>query len=86
MINLGIIGTGMISRNFVTTAEKTNEFKLTAVYSRTEERAKEFGEPFGAQNFFTDLNKFFESEVFSTVYIASPNDLHFQQKTSNFKS
>ena len=79
MINLGIIGTGMISRNFVATAEKTNEFKLTAVYSRTEERAKEFGEPFGAQNFFTDLNKFFESEVFSTVYIASPNDLHFQQ-------
>lgn len=47
MINLGIIGTGMISRNFVTTAEKINEFKLTAVYSRTEERAKEFGEPFG---------------------------------------
>ena len=86
MINLGIIGTGMISRNFVATAEKTNEFKLTAVYSRTGERAKEFGEPFGAQNFFTDLNKFFESEVFSTIYIASPNDLHFQQKTSNFKS
>ena len=26
MINLGIIGTGMISRNFVATAEKTNEF------------------------------------------------------------
>ena len=75
MINLGIIGTGMISQNFVATAEKTNEFKLTAVYSRTEERAKEFGEPFGAQNFFTDLNKFFESEVFSIVYIASPNEM-----------
>ena len=79
MINLGIIGTGMISRNFVTTAEKTKEFKLTAVYSRTEERAKEFGKPFGAKNFFTDLDKFFESEVFNTVYITSPNDLHFQQ-------
>lgn len=51
MINLGIIGTGMISRNFVTTAEKINEFKLTAVYSRTEERAKEFGEPFGGSEF-----------------------------------
>lgn len=28
MINLGIIGTGMISRNFVATAEKTNEFNF----------------------------------------------------------
>lgn len=79
MINLGIIGTGMILQNFLATAEQTKEFELTAFYSRTEKHAKEFGEPFGAWNFFTDLNKFFESEIFSTVYISSPNDLHFQQ-------
>lgn len=79
MINLGIIGTGMITKSFVTTAEKSGEFKLKAVYSRTLSRAEEFGNQFNAESYFTNLDGFFTSDTFDTVYIASPNDMHFEQ-------
>lgn len=77
MINIGIIGTSEITRNFITTGEKLKKFKLTAIYSRTQKRAHEFGAGFNVSNYFTDLTQFFTSDTFNTVYIASPNDMHF---------
>lgn len=81
MIKLGIIGTNAISEEFVEAGKLTERFDLTAIYSRTAEKAKAFGEKMGIENFevFTDLDEFFKSESFETVYIASPNSLHFSQ-------
>lgn len=79
MLKLGIIGTSWISKQLVEAAQATNKWKVTSVYSRKLVRAKEFGQPLGISDFFDDLESFFTNGDFDTVYIASPNSLHFQQ-------
>ncbi|APX72141.1 Gfo/Idh/MocA family oxidoreductase [Companilactobacillus allii] len=81
MRNLGIIGTNWITQQFIEAAEETKSFKLTQVYSRTEEKAQAFVEKLGKSNInlSDSLESFFASDDFDTVYIASPNALHFGQ-------
>lgn len=80
MISLGIVGTNWITEQFVKATDETKTFSLTHVYSRTEAKAKSFIEDLNKKNVnvSTDLNSFFK-ENFNTVYIASPNSLHFSQ-------
>lgn len=79
MLKLGIIGTHIITDQMLDAAKTTGKYQLTAVYSRTMNRAKEFGQPYGATEFYDNLEKFFEDGDFDVVYIASPNSLHYQQ-------
>ena len=79
MLKLGIIGTHIITDQMLDAAKTTGKYQLTAVYSRTLDRAKEFGKPYGATEFYDDLEKFFGDGDFDVVYIASPNSLHYQQ-------
>ncbi|MGR3741352.1 Gfo/Idh/MocA family protein [Companilactobacillus sp. DQM5] len=84
MQKLGIIGTNWITKQFVDASHSSGSFELTHVYSRTEEKAKKFAadvnKPDAAVS--VDLDAFFESSDFDTVYIASPNSLHFKQAKS----
>lgn len=79
MVRFGIIGTNWITERFLEAASKIEDFKLTAVYSRTSEKAGEFANKFGAEYTYTDLNEFVSSPEFDAVYIASPNSLHASQ-------
>lgn len=79
MINLGIIGTNWITDQFVQGALETGDYQLTAVYSRKLETAQKFGEKYGDVEYATDLKTFLGIAHMSTVYIASPNSLHFEQ-------
>ncbi|MCB5953110.1 Gfo/Idh/MocA family oxidoreductase [Enterococcus sp. BWT-B8] len=79
MIHLGIIGTNWISDQFVEAALKTGKYDLAAIYSRKLESAQAFGEKYGDVEYATDLKVFFGIEHMTTVYIASPNSLHFEQ-------
>lgn len=79
MLKLGIIGTHIITDQMLDAAKTTGKYQLTAVYSRTLERAQEFGQPYGATEFYDDLNRFFEDGDFDVVYIASPNSCHYKQ-------
>ncbi|WP_223699896.1 Gfo/Idh/MocA family protein [Sutcliffiella deserti] len=78
-MRFGIIGTNWITERFIEAAEELEDFKLTAVYSRTEERAKEFASKYNLIHTFTDLEQFAVSDHFDAVYIASPNSLHKEQ-------
>ncbi|WP_137597300.1 Gfo/Idh/MocA family protein [Paucilactobacillus kaifaensis] len=78
MLKLGIIGTNWITDQFLEAANITKQWQLTTIYSRTKQRAQEYSEKFHAQEFFTDIDEFFNSGVFDVVYIASPNSLHYQ--------
>ncbi|KAH6883253.1 hypothetical protein BKA58DRAFT_374767 [Alternaria rosae] len=80
MINLGIIGTNWITHSFVEAAHATGKYNLSAVYSRKEETAKEFASKYSDKqvNTYTDLNAFAQDKI-DTVYIASPNILHYEQ-------
>ncbi|WP_159722075.1 Gfo/Idh/MocA family protein [Enterococcus sp. CSURQ0835] len=79
MINLGIIGTNWITDQFVQAALETGRYELAAVYSRKLATAQKFGEKYGDVEYATDLETFFKLAHVDTVYIASPNSLHFEQ-------
>lgn len=79
MINLGIIGTNWITDQFVQAAHETGKYRLAAVYSRRLDTAQKFDEKYGDVEYATDLDTFFGLEHVNTIYIASPNSLHFEQ-------
>ncbi|WMT19912.1 Gfo/Idh/MocA family protein [Parageobacillus toebii] len=79
MIRFATIGTNWITEAFIEAARKVEDFTLTAVYSRTEEKAKEFAAKTDAKQTFTNLEELAKSKDIDAVYIASPNSLHAEQ-------
>lgn len=79
-VRFGIIGTNWITERFIQAALETEQFVLTAVYSRSEERgtafAAQYDQPIAV---FTDLQQMVASDVLDAVYIASPNSFHAEQ-------
>ena len=78
-IRLGTIGSGVIVETLLDQVMKTEGIRLTAVYSRSEEKGRRFAEKYGASAVYSNLDTFFESDAFNCVYIASPNSLHYPQ-------
>lgn len=79
MVRFGFIGTGKIAENFYQANRFINGFVLTAVYSRSMEKAKEFGFRKGELVYFDNLEEFAKSDAFDAVYLASPNCCHHDQ-------
>lgn len=79
MLKLGIIGTNFITDRMLKAAQETGQYQLTSVYSRHLSRARDFGQQYGATEFYDSLEDFFDQGDFSVVYIASPNSLHYPQ-------
>ncbi|CQR47338.1 Glucose--fructose oxidoreductase precursor [Paraliobacillus sp. PM-2] len=80
MVRFGVIGTNWITESFIQAAMEIEDFQLTAVYSRTMEKAEQFASKFNeSTTIFTDLQSFFENDMMDAVYIASPNALHAEQ-------
>lgn len=73
----GIIGTNFISDRFAEALLRTSD-RAVAVYSRTQQKGKEFAARHQIPTVYTDLDAFFR-HPFDAVYIASPNFLHFKQ-------
>lgn len=78
-IRFGVVGSGRIVDQMIGGAKLYDYLKLTAVYSRTEERAKEYAARHGAKYTFTSLEEMAASDVIDMVYIASPNRFHLDQ-------
>lgn len=79
MIRFGVIGTNWITESFLQAAGEVEGCELTAVYSRTEERAQQFAKKHGASYWFSDLKEMAASDTLDAVYIASPNAFHAEQ-------
>lgn len=79
MINFGVVGTSWITEEFIKGASLEENFRLNAVYSRDEEKAKAFAEKYKISNYFTSLEAMAASSLIDAVYIASPNSLHAEQ-------
>ncbi|ETP67038.1 hypothetical protein G159_17995 [Planococcus glaciei CHR43] len=78
-MRFGIIGTNWITDRLLKAAKDLPEFSVGAVYSRTEERGREFAEKYGVEAVYTDMAKMFQSGKIDAVYIASPNSFHVEQ-------
>jgi predicted dehydrogenase len=78
-MRFGFIGTNWITDRFIKAAKAHPEFTMGAVYSRTEEKGKEFAEQYEIENVYTDMASMFQSGNIDAVYIASPNSFHVEQ-------
>lgn len=79
IVRFGVVGTNSITELFIAGASKIKNFKLSAVYSRTEDKAREFANKYGVDKIFTDLEEMAMSSDIDAVYIASPNAFHGPQ-------
>ena len=85
MLKLGIMGTGSISHQFIEAAELSQNYQLTAVYSRRLETAKNFSARYHDVFYYEDLADFLKHD-FDVLYIASPNALHFEHAKAALKA
>jgi scyllo-inositol 2-dehydrogenase (NADP+) len=79
VVRFGIVGTNWITEKFLDAASLVDDFSLTAVYSRSSEKAVEFAEKYKVEHTFTDLESMAKSDLIDAVYLASPNSLHAEQ-------
>ena len=79
MLRIGIIGSNFITETFLNAVGRLSNVTVTAHYSRSEERGREFADKHDIPLRFTDLQELAESDGIDAVYIASPNAMHASQ-------
>lgn len=71
------IGTSQITENFIRACQQVDGVKVTSVYSRQKEKGIQFAEKMNVEFVYDDLELALKGESFDSVYVASPNSLHF---------
>ena len=79
MLRFGTVGSGWIADEYIQGAKDSGLWELTAIYSRTQQRAQEYAARHGAPLTFTSLEEMASSDALDAVYIATPNALHYEQ-------
>ena len=78
-IRLGTIGSGVIVHSVLDNVMKADGVALEAVYSRTKDKAESLAKVYNAPKIYTDINALISDERVNTIYIATPNLLHYEQ-------
>lgn len=76
-IKLGTIGSGFIVQHILDNVALTEGIALEAVYSRAQETGQKLAQQYGATKVYTDLEALFSDGDVNTVYVASPNNMHY---------
>ncbi|MDR2772264.1 MAG: Gfo/Idh/MocA family oxidoreductase [Elusimicrobiota bacterium] len=77
-MRVAVIGSGIIVDKFIEALKMTKGASLEAVFSRTDERASAFATKHSAKKFYSDMDTMLQDPDIDTIYIASPNSLHFE--------
>lgn len=75
-ISFLIVGTNFISDRFVDAVSKVEGAQVTAVYSRTQERADAYADKYAIVERYSDYATALASESINAVYVANPNFAH----------
>lgn len=75
----GIVGTGVIARQFASDLGLLANARIAAVCSRSERAAVQFADATGGGAAFTQLDRLLGDGKIDAVYIATPNALHAAQ-------
>lgn len=78
-VRLGTIGSGSIVHSVLDNVKRTDGIELEAVYSRSLEKAESLAVKYGAKKTYADIGALLADEDINTVYIATPNLLHYGQ-------
>ena len=76
-MNLGIVGAGMIVKDFLSFTHELPEIKLEAIVARNIENLKNLQKIYNIKEIFTDLDECLSSPSIDTIYVAVPNNLHY---------
>ena len=76
-MNLGIVGAGMIVKDFLSFTHELPEIKLEAIVARNIENLKNLQSMYNIKGIFTDLDECLSSPSIDTIYVAVPNNLHY---------
>lgn len=78
-MKLGIIGSGKIVHDFLTTANKIQNLELTAIATtkRSATIGQELAKKYNIQKTYTSNTDLFNDKEVDTVYVAVPNSLHY---------
>ena len=76
-MKLGIVGSGMIVKDFLSFAHELPEIKLEAIAARNIENLKELQNKYNIKEIYTDVNFCLENKEIDTIYVAVPNNLHY---------
>lgn len=85
-IRWGVIGPGSIAHKFAQDIQFTSSEKLTAVASRSEERAIAFAQHYGITFAFSDYQQLIESPEVDAIYIATPHNSHKELSAAALKA
>lgn len=78
-MNIGAVGTGMITKMMLSEFQRSENFHCTAICSRKEETGRAMAEQFGIQTVYTSLDAMLADPDIDMVYIATPNTVHYRQ-------
>ena len=78
-MKVGTIGSGFIVDMMIYAMKQTENIEVIACYSRSEEKAKEFADKHELKKYYWDLDEMLKDDEIDTIYVASPNSLHYPQ-------
>ena len=76
-MNLGIVGAGMIVKDFLSFTHELPEIKLEAIVARNIKNLKNLQNTYNIKQIYTDLDECLSSPSIDTIYVAVPNNLHY---------
>lgn len=77
-MNVGMIGTGFITDDFIESTKGDKRVTPYAVCSRSIETAEAFKAKHNLEIAYTDFEKMLNDDSIDIIYIASPNGLHYE--------
>ncbi len=78
MVNIGLIGSGFVADFYMEGLADVREGRAVANYSRSPERAAEFGRRYGIPKQYTDIAELCADDEIDLVIIGLPNHLHLE--------
>jgi predicted dehydrogenase len=75
-VRFGVIGTGRITRRLVADLQSTARVEVTAIASRTEERARWCADQYGVASAVAGYDRLLRREDVDAVYISLPPSMH----------
>ena len=79
-MKLGIIGAGKIAQEVLTFINEIDGIDLVAIAAtpRSEDKLKKLSEEYKIDKYYTDYEKLLANEEVEVVYVALPNNLHYE--------
>lgn len=77
-MKLGIVGSGMIVKDFLTMYKELEGIELLGITARNEEKLKDLCEQYPIERYYLNYEEMLKNKEIDTIYVAVPNNLHYE--------